>query len=167
MLPNLKTVLHAALDRFQLERDGIHGVAHWGRVRANGLRLAKVTGARVGVVEAFSFLHDSCREDDNDDPEHGARAAEFARQLVASNVLLLDARDLELLTIACRWHSYGTVLDDVTVCTCWDADRLDLGRIGIRPDPARLCTEAAMSPDMLEWAYKRSLGGKVGRGEPM
>jgi uncharacterized protein len=121
--------------------------------------LAKLTGARETVVEAFSFLHDSCRKDDNHDPEHGARAAEFARQLVASKVLILDAGDLELLTIACRWHSHGGVLDDVTICTCWDADRLDLGRIGIRPDPARLCTEAAMSPDMLEWAYKRSVAG--------
>jgi hypothetical protein len=31
---------------------------------------------------------------------------------------------------------------DVTIQTCWDADRLDLGRVGIRPDPARMGTEA-------------------------
>ena len=41
--------------------------------------------------------------------------------------------------------------------TCWDADRLDLGRVGIRPDPRRLFTAAARSPELLSWAYQRSL----------
>jgi uncharacterized protein len=42
--------------------------------------------------------------------------------------------------------------------TCWDADRLDLGRVGIRPDPARLCNEAARHPKLLSEAYERSVG---------
>lgn len=29
---------------------------------------------------------------------------------------------------------------EILVITCRDADRLDLGRVGIRPDPERLCT---------------------------
>lgn len=48
---------------------------------------------------------------------------------------------------------------DITVQTCWDADRLDLGRVGIRPDPDRLCTSAAKESDLLEWAYARSVRG--------
>jgi uncharacterized protein len=44
------------------------------------------------------------------------------------------------------------------VQTCWDADRLDLGRVGKRPDPRRLCTPAARDRDVIEWAYRRSLG---------
>jgi uncharacterized protein len=32
---------------------------------------------------------------------------------------------------------------DVTVQTCWDADRLDLVRIDIQPEAERLCTDAA------------------------
>jgi hypothetical protein len=32
---------------------------------------------------------------------------------------------------------------DITVQTCWDADRLDLPRVGIQPLPQFLCTEAA------------------------
>jgi uncharacterized protein len=47
---------------------------------------------------------------------------------------------------------------DVTVQTCWDADRLDLGRVGIRPVASRLCTPAARAPDVIAWAYARSLG---------
>ena len=46
---------------------------------------------------------------------------------------------------------------DATVLTCWDADRLDLGRVGIRPDPKYLCTPAARDPEMLASAYLRSL----------
>ena len=33
--------------------------------------------------------------------------------------------------------------DDLTVMACWDADRLDLGRVGIRVDPKRLFTTTA------------------------
>ncbi len=33
----------------------------------------------------------------------------------------------------------------------------DLGRVGIRPDPFRLCNEAAPQPALLSEAYERSL----------
>lgn len=161
LCPEAKIVLHAAQKRFVLARGGIHGIAHWGRVRANGLKLAALTGARRDVVEAFAFLHDCCREDDADDPDHGDRAAEFAERLVSKSVLKLDAKGMESLLMACRWHSLGGVLDDVTVCVCWDADRLDLGRVGIRPDPQRLCTEAAKEPGLLEWAYRRGSAART------
>jgi len=154
-----KAILRAAMNRFQLDRDGIHGVAHWGRVRANGLRLAPLTGANVRVVELFALIHDSCRIDDGPDAEHGLRAAGFAEDLAQRGILRIGKTDLELLTTACQWHSHGAVLDNATINTCWDADRLDLGRIGIRTDPDRLCTDAARAPDILRWAHERSLSG--------
>ena len=80
MSPETKAILRAAMNRFELDRDGIHGVAHWGRVRANGFRLAQLTGANVYVVELFALIHDSCRIDDGHDPEHGLRAAGFAER---------------------------------------------------------------------------------------
>ncbi len=49
---------------------------------------------------------------------------------------------------------------DVTVRTCWDADRLDLGQVEIRPDRRYLCTEAARDPEVLAWAYCRSRSGR-------
>ena len=40
-------------------------------------------------------------------------------------------------------HTDGTISDDPTIGCCWDADRLDLPRVGMQPDPALLSTEAA------------------------
>ncbi len=145
---------------FALDWSGIHGAPHWARVRENGLRLAPLTGARVHVVELFAFLHDSKRRSEWRDPDHGERAAQFANKLVGS-VLKLDVHDSELLATACRHHSDGFTTGDVTVLTCWDADRLDLGRVGIKPHPAHLCTDAARDPGMVEWAYNRSICEKT------
>jgi hypothetical protein len=68
-------LLDVILSRYQLSVDGIHGVHHWGRVLENGRRLATVTGADLRVVELFAILHDSCRQSDGRDPDHGPRAA--------------------------------------------------------------------------------------------
>jgi uncharacterized protein len=40
--------------------------------------------------------------------------------------------------------------------TCWDSDRLDLGRVGIKPHPTRLCTDAAKDLEMIRLAYEAS-----------
>ena len=142
--------------QFALDWRGIHGVRHWTRVRDNGLRLAERTGANARVVELFAFLHDSRRRDDGVDPGHGTRAAQFARTL-AGSAFDLEPQELELLFAACHGHSDGQTVGDLTVLTCWDADRLDLGRVGIRPSPSRLCTDAARDPAILDWAYRRSV----------
>ena len=36
------------------------------------------------------------------------------------------------------------------------ADRLDLGRVGMMPEPTKLCTAAAKAPKMLKWADGRA-----------
>ncbi|MCC6781322.1 MAG: hypothetical protein IT457_00655 [Planctomycetes bacterium] len=135
---------------------GIHGAPHWARVRANGLRLCERTGANPRVVELFAFLHDVCRVDDGTDPDHGRRAAELAIAL-AGHAFVLDDAELDDLTLACEAHSEGRQSASLTVLCCWDADRLDLGRVGVRPDPRRLCTAAARDPGLLDWAYRRSV----------
>ena len=48
-----------------------------------------------------------------------------------------------LLYRACHGHTHERNHPDVTIQTCWDSDRLDLGRVGITPHPSRLCTEVA------------------------
>ena len=58
---------------------------------------------------------------------------------------------------ACRYHSDGLVEGDITVQTCWDSDRLELGRVGIKPVPKRLCTEFAKRQVVIEAAYQRSI----------
>ena len=153
MMSELITTIRA---QFALDWYGIHGIRHWERVRENGLRLAPTTGANPKVVELFAYLHDSRRLDDWEDPGHGARAAVYLQTLRGSCFEISDD-ELELLVYACRHHSDGLMEGDVTVLTCWDADRLDLGRVGIRPDPKHLCTPAARKPEMLTWAYRRNL----------
>ena len=39
---------------------------------------------------------------------------------------------------------------------CWDADRLDLARVGIDPHPDYLCTALARRRDTIEEAVMRS-----------
>ena len=141
---------------FRLDWEGIHGAPHWSRVRRNGLILAESIGANTRVVEYFAFIHDLGRENDYQDPEHGYRAAAIAEN-IAGDLIDVTQSELDLLMEACRDHSDGQLTADITVMTCWDADRLDLGRVGIRPDPNRLCSDAARSAPILEAAYERSL----------
>lgn len=79
---------------------------------------------------------------------------------------LFNATDAEmvLLVEACTGHSDGGVEADVTVQTCWDADRLDLGRVGIKPDAKYLCTAAAKDPVMMQRAYQSSLSKQASTG---
>jgi uncharacterized protein len=140
---------------FALRLDGVHGASHWARVRDNGLRLSELTGANPEIVELFAFLHDSKRLNDWADPHHGRRAAKFTRTLRGSHITLSDD-DFELLIFACEYHSDGLIEANITVQTCWDADRLDLGRVGVRPDVRHLCTSAAKDPVTISWAFDRS-----------
>jgi uncharacterized protein len=149
-------LIRFARQEFRLDWGGIHGAPHWARVRRNGLILAELTGANIRVVEYFAFIHDLGRENDYHDPEHGYRAATIAEK-IAGNLIQVTEPELELLMEACQGHSDGHLEADITVMTCWDADRLDLGRVGIRPDPSRLCTETARDADLLEAAYERSI----------
>jgi len=151
-----RRLLQIVRRQFRLDWRGIHGGPHWARVRWNGLTMARMNGAREDVVELFAFLHDCQRWHDGRDREHGARAADFVWGLDAG-LLSLDRPGLEMLTYAVRYHSDGLLDADVTVQTCWDSDRLDLGRVGITPRPDRLCTEQARDPSLLERAYARSV----------
>jgi uncharacterized protein len=141
--------------KFLLDIEGIHGLPHWSRVLINGLRLAKDTGANTRVVLAFALFHDCQRENDGYDPDHGRRGAEYGR-LMREWVPVLSDVEFDLFYEAAAYHSDGFIDGDITVQTCWDADRLDLYRVGTRPQPERLCTKAAKNPDMIEWAVAQS-----------
>lgn len=143
-------------ERFNLDWRGIHGAPHWARVRNAGLLIAEKSGADSTVVELFAVTHDLCREHDGGDRKHGHRSAELVLEIF--DLRLGIAREqAELLAFACRHHSDGLTEADITVQTCWDADRLDLGRVGIRPHPSLLCTSAARDATLIEWAWRRSL----------
>lgn len=124
---------------FVLDPDSIHGPAHWKRVEGYGLYLAPQTGADPLVVRLFALFHDSQRQDDGWDPDHGPRAADKARAM--RSLIPLADEAFETLCEACFGHTKFTFSADPTVATCWDADRLDLDRVGQTVDPERINTE--------------------------
>jgi uncharacterized protein len=156
----ISDLVRKILETYHLPWDGLHGVGHWARVYENGLRLARMTGAKVDIVQLFAVLHDSRRMNEGIDPGHGKRAADFARTLRVGYIDLEDG-DFESLYEACADHTAGRMKGDITVCTCWDADRLDLARAGFSPRPERLCTPAAKDPAMIAWASQRSINDDI------
>lgn len=147
-------ILAAILKGYTLPIRGEHGVIHWARVLENGLRIAEMTGADPDVVSLFALFHDSRRFNEDRDDGHGLRGGDFAHSL-RGTLIHLDNDRFELLFEACRLHTDWHTTGDTTLLTCWDADRLDLGRVGITPDPRRLGTEAARS--LLNWADNRAM----------
>ncbi len=149
--------------QYSLSPMGIHGLSHWVRVLANGRKLARHTGANLKVVELFAVFHDSCRLNDGGDPEHGIRGGRLAVEKRGEWFDISDG-EMDLLFKACAFHTDGATDGDITVQTCWDADRLDLGRVGITPRPDRLCTDAAKSEEILQWAHYKRFEWQWGMG---
>ena len=127
---------------YKLGARSFHGSWHWHNVHDKAVQLAEATpGADIKVVKAFAVFHDSQRENEDEDPEHGKRAANFIRDYRSR--IELDDKQLECLMYACEHHTGGINSNDPTIGVCWDADRLDLPRVGIIPDTKYLSTDAA------------------------
>lgn len=121
----------------------LHGPSHWERVATVGSVLAEQTpGADPHIVSLFAAFHDARRINDGHDPDHGKRGAALAREL-RGKVFEATDEQMKLLAEACVEHTDGKVTSDPTIGACWDSDRLDLPRCGIRPNPALLSTAAA------------------------
>jgi uncharacterized protein len=152
---NLKPLVHTILEEYALSRAGTHGVSHWARVLENGLRLAHDTAAIMEVVQLFAIFHDSRRLNEEIGPWHGERGAQLAVEL-RGKLFDLPDEQFNLLCEARVGHTDGLTEADITIQTCWDADRLDLGRVGIYPEADRLCTAAAKTAEMILWADERA-----------
>jgi len=142
-------------EQYRLNWFGTHGVIHWNRVFDNGTKLSEQQGVNVRVVQLFSVFHDACRRNEHRDKYHGSRGAELAIKL--RKYCPLDDTEFALLTTACELHTNTLNHENITVQACFDSDRLDLGRVGIYPDPDRLCTTMAKKKKTIESAYHRSL----------
>ncbi len=151
-IPDAERLVAAVLERSTGKHSSIHGESHWQRVAAAGLALLPETlGADPALVFLFALFHDSMRLNDSHDPLHGPRGAALAKELRGEAFDIGDTAT-ELLALACDEHTNGGVSSDPTVGVCWDADRLNLWRVGIRPDPRFLSTEAARSGERILWA---------------
>ena len=129
--------------RYMHERwtlDALHGIKHWDRVYENGQRLL-TPEMNARVVGLFAYLHDSCRIDNDRDLEHGPRAARYIDTLRDNYLKELTDEEITLLKEACRLHTTTERTGNPTIDACFDADRLDLWRVGIIPDPNRMATE--------------------------
>ena len=103
----------------------------------------------------FAVFHDSGRQNENIDTGHGYRGAELAKKLRGTFFELEDL-DFELLYTACCHHTDTHFHENITVQACWDADRLDLGRVGKTPIPDYIGTAFAKEPEIIAWASKRA-----------
>ncbi|MBL4640608.1 MAG: hypothetical protein JKX86_02230 [Verrucomicrobiales bacterium] len=119
----------------------IHGVDHWRTVERNGLYLSQFNNADKEVISYFAYVHDCMRLNEGEDSKHGLRGARFADR--HRELILLDDTQFRQLTDACAGHTYGKRPDCVTINTCWDADRLDIGRVGVAVNPDYLVSEEA------------------------
>jgi len=129
-----------AMNRWKLGEYSLHGVEHWDRVAKNGDTL-NVSGADMVVVRVFAYLHDVERLDDGYDMEHGPRAAKLISQIRGTVLNFLNDQQIELLTKACSLHTVVRKTGNATIDTCFDADRLDLPRVGIMPRCERMATK--------------------------
>jgi uncharacterized protein len=130
-----------AAGQFRLGKDSLHGPRHWRAVHYNGVSLCEETAADRYVVRLFAVLHDSQRLNEVSDPQHGQRAADWAKALRGQDFDLDDDR-FGWLRYALIWHDKGQTSEDPTIGTCWDADRLDLPRVGIAPVAKFMSTTA-------------------------
>lgn len=130
---------HVIASRPYHDSFSIHGPDHWQRVERNSLILATRTGADVRVVRLFALFHDSRRLSDGWEPGHGRAGAQYAASL-CGQLFDLPEDAFALLIHACEWHTETRHHEDPTIGTCWDADRLDIGRAGLIPNPDYMST---------------------------
>jgi uncharacterized protein len=157
-IPDFQALLDAVIAASPNPGSPVHGEHHWQSVALIGARVCEqVPEADPVIVLLFSIFHDAMRNRDGQERDHGRRGAELVRKLNGS-LYHLTRDNLALLEEACAHHSEGRVTTSPTKGVCWDADRLNLSRIGFSPDPWLLSTDAARREDNIAWA--RALGQK-------
>ncbi len=118
----------------------IHGMPHLRQVALTAGRLAVLVGCDVESAVVAGFLHDCARVHDGGGNRHAHDSAVLARRLLKTFYPHLDA---PRLCEAIARHADGRTTDDPLAACLWDADRLDLCRLGIEADPRLLSTRAA------------------------
>ena len=75
------------------------------------------------------------------DLDHGVRSADML--VTIRDTILKDFTDEEvsLLEKACRYHTTELRTGIPTIDVCFDADRLDLCRVGITPNPKLMASK--------------------------
>lgn len=135
----IEQVRRYAIGRSTSDTGYYHGIGHWDRVAENAEKL-KDDGVDIIVVKVFAYIHDVERINENRDSGHGERAAQLVDEIRTTVLGFMSDQQIDLLKEACALHTDVRSTGNQTIDTCFDADRLDLGRVGITPDPNRMAT---------------------------
>lgn len=150
-IPDLDLLLAPVRAGATLIESEHHGEQHWLAVARAGLEIHRADAAcDRKVLFLFALLHDARRELETRDPEHGARAAGLALELRERALFGIDDARMALLMEACQLHDTGAVSEEPTVGACYDADRLNLARLGITPDPSLLSRPVSRDAAFIE-----------------
>ena len=158
-MTNKQAILKYIEGKLNVNISGLHGINHWSRVEKLGYYLAKSNGSDIIVLSLFAYTHDLGRIDDDEDIDHGIRSARIVKDLYDQKIINISSVQFEQLMYACSYHSLKSAhSEDVTIQTCWDADRLDLWRDGIQPIPELLFTQEAKKQETISWARDLFVG---------
>lgn len=138
-----------AYGNLKIPIDSIHGYDHWKNVEKIGHYIADRNGADKKVISAFAFLHDIGRTDESEESGHGKKSAELIEK--SFNPDLSDEKQKKLLVAVSEHDKADARSDDITIQTCWDADRLDLPRVHVFPDKNLLYTEVGKSQETFKY----------------
>lgn len=143
----------------RLEPYGYHGIPHWERVLVNGLMLKQMIPDHVSedVLFLFALFHDSKRENEGHDILHGMRGADYFKQchdegLIPLHLMTNDLAPMQIISTvvkACSYHTMNLFDGNPRVAACFDADRLDLERVGIYPDITKLNYQTAITRELI------------------
>lgn len=125
-----KELRNYCLGRWPAELGRVHGVEHWDRVAIFG-QLLYQDGADMDVIRSFAYLHDSERQSNAVDVDHGIRASKLIDTIRDTLLGYLSDMQIEKLKQACELHSVAHKTGDITIDICFDADRIDLFRYGV------------------------------------
>lgn len=149
------------LEPFRKSDSILHGPAHWARVFHFGKLLSEKMSLPLQqrqCIQVFAWTHDLARWDDNGGNEHAIAGAYYLDEVVPALFAHLVHDQRELIRAAIRHHADSLAAEEAfhsgwfidlpweksdllnTIGCCWDADRLDLLRLGIEPDHARMST---------------------------
>lgn len=129
-----------SMSRWPEDLGTTHGVDHWDRVAKFG-RMLYQEGADMDVILAFAYLHDAERMHNGRDINHGQRASGLIDAIRHTQLEALSDEQIAKLKRACELHTIQHRTGDITIDICFDADRMDLPRVGIIPDPQRMATK--------------------------
>lgn len=151
-----KKILIEVIESFYLQLfNGVHGIDHWTRVLQNGIILCdKNPNLNKNIIIAFSFFHDVGRTREDDEPIHGYNGGR--RLLKYKYKINLTKEEIDKCYEACVDHTHTRHHKDPQIAACWDADRLDLYRVGVMPDVDYLNLEESKEEDIIKEAATRS-----------